>query len=68
MITLLIALYEGQEFIRFDVPGDFLQGKLDDDKHIILKLKGNRVIDMMYEINTKHLPNVSYEGKTKYYI
>ena len=65
-ITLLIAVYKGRKCISFNILGAFLQGKLDKGKYIILKLKGNRLVDMMYEINPNHLKNVRYEGNTKF--
>ena len=38
--TLLIGVYEGRNFISFDVPGAFLQAEISDDKLVLLKLKG----------------------------
>ena len=65
IMELLMAACEGRKIISWDVPGAFLQGVLEDGKHVILKLKGNKLVEMMCEINPKHEENVRHEGNTK---
>ena len=62
--TLLTGVYEGRNFISFDVPGAFLQAEMSDYKLVLLKLKG-KFVEMMCEINPEFSKHVCYE-KTKY--
>ena len=60
MTSLLIGAHEGREFISFDVPGEFFQEEMAEDKLVLLKLKG-QFVDMMCEINPEYKPHVRYE-------
>lgn len=65
LLNLLISIYKGRKFISFNVRGEFLQPKTNDNKLLLLKLKDNKVVNMMFEINPDHMPNVRYEGNVK---
>ena len=36
-----------------------------DNKLLLLKLQGNKVVNMIYEINSEHIPNLRYEKEVK---
>ena len=64
MAKLLIGAHEGRTFISFDVPGAFLQAEMEDNKKVLLKLKGD-FVDTMRDINPEFKTHVKYET-TKY--
>ena len=69
MATLVIGAHEGRQFGSFDVPGTFLQAEFDHDKLVLLKLRGDHMVDMMCEVNPAHKANVRYEyGKKVLYM
>ena len=69
LMHLVIGAYEKRNFISFDVPGAFLQAKFDDDKMLLLKLRGDVIVDTMCEVNPDHKQNVRYEkGKKVLYM
>ena len=53
------------EFVSFDVPGAFLQAELPNDKLILLKFKGEKMVNLMCEADPENGKNVRYEGNTK---
>ena len=65
LLNLLIAVHEGRKCIIFDVPGAFLQAETDEDKLMSFKLKGNKLVDVICEINPEHMSNVRHEKGIK---
>ena len=66
---LMIGEYEKRKFISFDLPGAFLQAKFDEDKMLLLKLRGDAVVDVMCQVNPMHNQNGRYEdGKKVLYL
>ena len=53
------------KFISFDVPGAFLQAKFDEDKMLLLKLRGDAVVDVMCQVNPTHNKNERYGNEKK---
>ena len=47
------------------MPGAFLQAKFDDDKMLLLKLRGDVIVDTMCEVNPEHKKNIRYENGKK---
>ena len=64
-MTLMMGAHEGREFISFDVPGAFLQAELPNDKLVLLKFRGEKMVDLMCEADPGNRKNVRYEGNTK---
>lgn len=60
MTTLMIRVHEGRKMISFDVPGVFLQAEIEEDKSVLLKLKG-QFAEMMCDINPEHRKNLHWE-------
>ena len=65
LMHLVIRVYEKRNFISFDVPGAFLQAKFDDDKMLLLKLRGDVIVSTMCEVNPNYKKNVKYENGKK---
>ena len=53
IITLVIASMKERHVISFDVPGEFLQAELPEDKFLLLRLSGD-FVDIMCQINPEH--------------
>ena len=64
MNTLVVEKYEGRYVEIFDVPGAYLNADIPDEKYVRLKLEGE-FVDIMYNINTDHIPNIWYENGEK---
>ena len=62
--TLMIDAKEERYTVVFDVPGAYLHAEMPQDKHLILKLRG-QFVDIMCKVNPEYTKHVRYEGKTK---
>ena len=65
LLHLMIGAYEKRKFISFDVPGAFLQAEFDEDKMLLLKLRGDVIVNSMCSVNPAHEKNVRYENGKK---
>ena len=65
LLMFLIGVCEKRNLMSYNVPGVFLQGEIEKDKLLLLKLKGNRLVDMMCKINLDRMPNVKHEVNVK---
>ena len=69
LAATVIGAYERRKFISFDIPGAFLQAELGDDKMMLLKLRGEKMVELMCEVNEEHRKNVRIEnGQTVLYM
>ena len=57
MVILVVNAYEGQYVAIYDVPGEYLNADIPDDKYVRLKLEG-RFMDIMCDMNPDHIPNI----------
>ena len=57
MVILVVNAYEGQYVAIYDVPGEYLNADIPDDKYVRLKLEG-RFMDIMCDMNPYHIPNI----------
>ena len=65
----MIGAYESRNFISFDVPGTFLQSEMAEDKLVLLKFRGDKIVEMMCQVNPVHEKNVIFEnGKKVLYV
>ena len=61
MSTPLIDAMEQRDVAFFDVPGDYLQTDVLEDKQIISRIRDD-FVDIMCEVNPDYKPYVQYEN------
>ena len=64
MATFVVDTYEGWDIVIFDVPGAYLNADMPDEKDVRLKLEG-KFLDIMYNVNSEHIPNIRYKNRKK---
>ena len=65
MATLVLGAHEGRQFGSFDVPRAFPRAEFPEDRLVVLKLRGEHMVNMMCDVNLAHRPNVRYENGKK---
>ena len=64
MATFVVDTYEGWDIVIFDVPGAYLNADMPDEKDVRLKLE-SKFFDIMYNVNSEHIPNIRYKNRKK---
>ena len=62
--TFAVDSYWGHDVAIIDVTGDYLNTNMPNEKYARLKLEGE-FVDIMWNVNTYHIPNIRYENGYK---
>ena len=62
--SLIVTVHEGRDVVIFDVPREYLNADMPEDKFILLKVEVE-FVDIMLEVKPKHNKNVCVENGVK---